>query len=84
MCQAAYDDDIHKLHKLISEDPKNINLRDEGTGDTPIIAACRRGHLRTVKYLLDYNANVAIRNKVLHEWKDLLAYKIVIFESWLL
>ncbi|XP_026132665.1 ankyrin repeat domain-containing protein 22 isoform X1 [Carassius auratus] len=63
MCQAAYDDDIHKLRKLISTNPKNVNVQDEGTGDTPIIAACRQGHLRTVKYLLDYNANVSIRNK---------------------
>uniref|UniRef100_A0A671MS31 Ankyrin repeat domain 22 n=1 Tax=Sinocyclocheilus anshuiensis TaxID=1608454 RepID=A0A671MS31_9TELE len=63
MCQAAYDDDIHKLQKLISADPRNVNVQDEGTGDTPIIAACRQGNLRTVKYLLDCNANVSIRNK---------------------
>lgn len=63
MCQAAYDDDIHKLKELISADPRNINVQDEGTGDTPIIAACRRGNLRIVKYLLDSNANVSIRNK---------------------
>lgn len=63
MCQAAYDDDVHKLQKLITADARNINVQDEGTGDTPIIAACRQGNLRTVKYLLDYNANVSIRNK---------------------
>ncbi|XP_016139603.1 ankyrin repeat domain-containing protein 22-like isoform X1 [Sinocyclocheilus grahami] len=63
MCQAAYDDDIHKLQKLISADTRNVNVQDEGTGDTPIIAACRQGNLRTVKYLLDCNANVSIRNK---------------------
>ncbi|XP_042623373.1 ankyrin repeat domain-containing protein 22-like isoform X2 [Cyprinus carpio] len=63
MCQAAYDDDIHKLQKLISADPRNVNVQDDGTGDTPIIAACRQGNLRTVKYLLVCNANVSIRNK---------------------
>lgn len=66
MCQAAYDDDVHKLKELISADARNLNVQDEGTGDTPIIAACRQGNLRSVKYLLDYNANVSIRNKVLH------------------
>lgn len=63
MCQAAYDDDVHKLHELISADARNVNVQDKGTGDTAIIAACRRGNLRSVKYLLDCNANVSIRNK---------------------
>ncbi|XP_067285992.1 ankyrin repeat domain-containing protein 22 [Pseudorasbora parva] len=63
MCQAAYDDDVHKLQELISADARNVNVQDKGTGDTAIIAACRRGNLRAVKYLLDYNANVSIRNK---------------------
>ncbi|XP_050980751.1 ankyrin repeat domain-containing protein 22 [Labeo rohita] len=63
MCQAAYDDDIRKLQEMISADSRNVNAQDDGTGDTPIIAACRRGNLRTVKYLLGCNANVSIRNK---------------------
>ncbi|XP_051968667.1 ankyrin repeat domain-containing protein 22 [Xyrauchen texanus] len=63
MCQAAYDDDIRKVQELISADAGNVNVQDQGTGDTPIIAACRRGNLRMIKYLLDHNANVSIRNK---------------------
>ncbi|XP_051530615.1 ankyrin repeat domain-containing protein 22-like [Myxocyprinus asiaticus] len=63
MCQAAYDDDIHKVQELISADAGNVNVQDQGTGDTPIIAACRRGNLRMIKYLLDHSANVSIRNK---------------------
>ncbi|XP_051523707.1 ankyrin repeat domain-containing protein 22-like [Myxocyprinus asiaticus] len=63
MCQAAYEDDIHKVRELISADAGNVNVQDEGTGDTPVMAACRRGNLRIIKYLLDHNANVSIRNK---------------------
>ncbi|TRY93458.1 hypothetical protein DNTS_005318, partial [Danionella cerebrum] len=63
VCLAAYDDDLCKLRELISVDPRKINVQDQGTGDTPIIAACRQGNLRIVKYLLANNANVSIRNK---------------------
>ncbi|XP_057214548.1 ankyrin repeat domain-containing protein 22 [Triplophysa rosa] len=62
-CQAAYEDDFHKVRELILTDGRNVNVQDETTGDTPIIAACRQGNLRIIKYLLDHNANVSIRNK---------------------
>ncbi|XP_065098650.1 ankyrin repeat domain-containing protein 22 [Paramisgurnus dabryanus] len=63
MCQAAYEDDLMKVRELILTEAGNVNNQDERTGDTPIIAACRSGNIRIVKYLLDHNANVSIRNK---------------------
>lgn len=66
MCQAAYEDDIHKVRELIMADGRNVNVQDKMTGDTPVIAACRQGNLRIIKYLLDHDANVSIRNKVLY------------------
>ncbi|KAL7857140.1 hypothetical protein SRHO_G00160390 [Serrasalmus rhombeus] len=63
ICQAAYNDDIHQVHQLVKEDDKNLNVQDEIYGDTPIIAACRSGSLKTVKYLLHQNADVSVRNK---------------------
>ncbi|KAJ8366151.1 hypothetical protein SKAU_G00149820 [Synaphobranchus kaupii] len=63
ICQAAYEDDIHQVYRLLVSDAKKINAQDEGSGDTPVIAACRRGSARLVQYLLDQNADVAIRNK---------------------
>ncbi|XP_048861369.1 ankyrin repeat domain-containing protein 22-like [Brienomyrus brachyistius] len=63
MCQAAYEDDIHRVAQLMNADPRNLNVQDDLFGDTPIIAACKRGNVKTVKYLLDQNADVEIRNK---------------------
>ncbi|KAJ8264386.1 hypothetical protein GJAV_G00148560 [Gymnothorax javanicus] len=63
ICQAAYEDDIHQVYRLLVSDAKKINAQDERTGDTPIIAACRRGSAKLAKYLLDQNADVTIRNK---------------------
>ncbi|KAG7280080.1 hypothetical protein CRUP_018036 [Coryphaenoides rupestris] len=62
-CQSAYDDDVHGLYRLLKEDPKKLNARDSGTGDTPLIAACRRGNLKVVRYLLDNHADAALTNK---------------------
>ncbi|MFT7807240.1 ankyrin repeat domain-containing protein 22 isoform X1 [Arapaima gigas] len=63
ICQAAYNNDIYQVTHLVKMDAKNLNIQDEIFGDTPIIAACRRGNLQTVKYLLEQNADVSIRNK---------------------
>ncbi|KAJ8396045.1 hypothetical protein AAFF_G00025770 [Aldrovandia affinis] len=63
ICQAAYEDDVHQVYRLLVSDANNINAHDESTGDTPIIAASRRGTARMAKYLLDHNADVSIRNK---------------------
>ncbi|XP_018616751.1 ankyrin repeat domain-containing protein 22 isoform X2 [Scleropages formosus] len=64
ICQAAYDDDLHQVVRLVKTDARNLNVQDELFGDTPIIAACRRGNVQTVTYLLQQNADVSIRNKV--------------------
>ncbi|KPP61067.1 Ankyrin repeat domain-containing protein 22-like [Scleropages formosus] len=63
ICQAAYDDDLHQVVRLVKTDARNLNVQDELFGDTPIIAACRRGNVQTVTYLLQQNADVSIRNK---------------------
>lgn len=66
MCQAAYDSDVHEVYRLFRDNHKSLNVHDEASGDTPIIAACRRGNHHTVKYLMDLNADVSVRNKVVH------------------
>ncbi|XP_012675479.1 ankyrin repeat domain-containing protein 22 isoform X2 [Clupea harengus] len=63
MCQAAYDSDVHEVYRLFRDNHKSLNVHDEASGDTPIIAACRRGNHHTVKYLMDLNADVSVRNK---------------------
>ncbi|XP_039990542.1 ankyrin repeat domain-containing protein 22 isoform X2 [Xiphias gladius] len=62
-CQSAYDGDVHQLYQLLDSDPDNLNVQEEHTGDTPLIAACRRGNLRVVEYLLDNRADVHLTNK---------------------
>ncbi|KAI3365039.1 hypothetical protein L3Q82_010093, partial [Scortum barcoo] len=62
-CQSAYDGDVHQLYHLLKNDPTHLNIQEEHTGDTPLIAACRRGDLRVVQYLLDNGADVHLTNK---------------------
>ncbi|KAM9336786.1 ankyrin repeat domain-containing protein 22 [Symphorus nematophorus] len=62
-CQSAYDGDVHRLYELLRENPAHVNLQEEYTGDTPLIAACRRGNLRVVHYLLENGANAQLTNK---------------------
>lgn len=62
-CQAAYNGDVHQLYELLKVDPSHINVQEEQNGDTPLIAACRRGNMRTVKYLLEHNADIHRTNK---------------------
>uniref|UniRef100_A0A3P8UI51 Ankyrin repeat domain 22 n=1 Tax=Cynoglossus semilaevis TaxID=244447 RepID=A0A3P8UI51_CYNSE len=62
-CQAAYDGDVHRVYHLLKDNPKNLNVQERYNGDTPLIAACRRGKLPTVKYLLDNHADVNLTNK---------------------
>uniref|UniRef100_A0AAQ4PUL9 Ankyrin repeat domain 22 n=1 Tax=Gasterosteus aculeatus aculeatus TaxID=481459 RepID=A0AAQ4PUL9_GASAC len=63
-CQAAYDGDVHHLYRLLREDANQLNVQDRHNGDTPLIAACRRGNLRVVRYLLDNGADVHLPNEV--------------------
>uniref|UniRef100_A0A3P8SML3 Ankyrin repeat domain 22 n=1 Tax=Amphiprion percula TaxID=161767 RepID=A0A3P8SML3_AMPPE len=62
-CQAAYDSDVHQLYHLLTVDPSQLNVQDQDSGDTPLIAACRHGNLATIKYLLDNKADVHLTNK---------------------
>ncbi|XP_034050488.1 ankyrin repeat domain-containing protein 22 [Thalassophryne amazonica] len=62
-CQSAYNDDVYQLYHILKENPTKLNALDPGTGDTPLIAACRRGNLKVVEYLLKHRADVSITNK---------------------
>ncbi|XP_070847306.1 ankyrin repeat domain-containing protein 22 [Chaetodon trifascialis] len=62
-CQSAYDGDVHQLYHLLRNHPTHLNVQEEHTGDTPLIAACRRGNLKVVQYLLDNEADVHLTNK---------------------
>ncbi|CAN9508809.1 unnamed protein product [Ophioblennius macclurei] len=62
-CQAAYDRDVHKLYELLKDDPIQVNVQEDHNGDSPLIAACRRGDQKTVKYLLKNKADVHHANK---------------------
>lgn len=62
-CQSAYDGDIHQLYHLLQKDPAHLNVQEEHTGDTPLIAACRRGNVRVVRYLLENGADGRLTNK---------------------
>ncbi|XP_053197639.1 ankyrin repeat domain-containing protein 22 [Scomber japonicus] len=63
VCQAAYDSDVQQLYERLRNDPKLLNVQEETSGDTPLIAACRHGNRRTVHYLLDNGADVHLTNK---------------------
>ncbi|KAM9773082.1 ankyrin repeat domain-containing protein 22 isoform 2-T2 [Syngnathus typhle] len=62
-CQLAYDGDVQQLFAAVSRNPSDVDTRDDVTGDTPLIAACRRGHLNVVTFLLESHADARTRNK---------------------
>ncbi|KAM4525278.1 ankyrin repeat domain-containing protein 22 [Odontesthes bonariensis] len=62
-CQAAYDGDVHRLYDLLRKNPTDLDVQERHTRDTPLIAACRRGNLTVVKYLLDNKANANLTNQ---------------------
>ncbi|XP_061837188.1 ankyrin repeat domain-containing protein 22 isoform X2 [Nerophis lumbriciformis] len=62
-CQYAYQGDMDGLSGVLSAQPAVINLQDDITGDTPLIAACRHSNLSTVRFLLDKGADPGLRNK---------------------
>ncbi|XP_075389555.1 ankyrin repeat domain-containing protein 22 [Tenrec ecaudatus] len=63
ICQAAYQNDFGQVWRWVREDINCINVQDDFNGDTPLICACRRGHLRIISFLLRRNANVNLKNQ---------------------
>nr|XP_058911565.1 ankyrin repeat domain-containing protein 22 isoform X2 [Kogia breviceps] len=63
ICQAAYQNDFGQVWQWVREDGNCINIQDGFNGDTPLICACRRGHLRIVSFLLRRNADVNLKNQ---------------------
>lgn len=47
------------------KDASLLNVQEKSSGDTPLIAACRRGNTRVVEYLLENGADVNLTNQVL-------------------
>lgn len=45
-------------------DASQLNVQEKKSGDTPLIAACRRGNLDMVEYLLKNGADVHLTNQV--------------------
>lgn len=64
ICQAAYQNDLGQVWRWVREDGNYINIQDSFNGDTPLICACRRGHMRIVSFLLRRNADVNLKNQV--------------------
>ncbi|KAM5141554.1 ankyrin repeat domain-containing protein 22 isoform 1-T3 [Mantella aurantiaca] len=62
ICQAAYGNDLDEVQLLLAEDPKSLNVKDSFGGDTPLICACRRGHIGVVNYLLSMKADINLKN----------------------
>ncbi|XP_078497137.1 ankyrin repeat domain-containing protein 22 [Lissotriton helveticus] len=62
ICQAAYQNNLDEVVQLLQEDEDNLNTKDSYGGDTPLICACRRGHIRIARYLIHRNADVNMRN----------------------
>ncbi|KAI5627247.1 ankyrin repeat domain-containing protein 22 [Silurus asotus] len=84
ICQAAYMDEIQQVYQLLKADPKKLNVQDELFGDSPLIAACRSGNVSIVKYLLDLNADVSIKNKKQRTCLHYAAKRIFSFLDYLM
>nr|XP_020026528.1 ankyrin repeat domain-containing protein 22 isoform X1 [Castor canadensis] len=63
ICQAAYQNDLGQVWRWVKEGNQYVNVQDGFNGDTPLICACRRGHMRIVSFLLKRNANVNLKNQ---------------------
>ncbi|XP_052517169.1 ankyrin repeat domain-containing protein 22 [Budorcas taxicolor] len=63
ICQAAYQNDLGQVWRWVREDGNYVNIQDSFNGDTPLICACRRGHMRIVSFLLRRNADVNLKNQ---------------------
>ncbi|ERE79100.1 ankyrin repeat domain-containing protein 22 [Cricetulus griseus] len=62
ICQAAYQNDLGQVWRWVKEDNRYVDVQDGFNGDTPLICACRRGHVRIVSFLLRRNADVNLKN----------------------
>ncbi|KAM7330109.1 hypothetical protein ACRRTK_011722 [Alexandromys fortis] len=62
ICQAAYQNDLGQVWRWVKEDNHYVDVQDGFNGDTPLICACRRGHVRIVSFLLKRNADVNLKN----------------------
>ncbi|XP_077594677.1 ankyrin repeat domain-containing protein 22 isoform X2 [Stigmatopora nigra] len=62
-CRLAHAGDVRGLSSLAARHPRCVDVRDQVTGDTPLIAACRRGHLHAAAFLMERGADVRARNK---------------------
>ncbi|XP_033622534.1 ankyrin repeat domain-containing protein 22 [Fukomys damarensis] len=63
ICQAAYQNDLGQVWRWVREDNHYVNIQDGFNGDTPLICACRRGHVKIASFLLKRNANVNLKNQ---------------------
>uniref|UniRef100_A0A3Q2Z721 Uncharacterized protein n=1 Tax=Hippocampus comes TaxID=109280 RepID=A0A3Q2Z721_HIPCM len=70
---------VFDLFSLVDRDPSSINARDDVTGDTPIIAACRGAKLDAVTFLLERHADVRALNKVSRGFTSRLLHLLLIF-----
>ncbi|XP_036087062.1 ankyrin repeat domain-containing protein 22-like [Rousettus aegyptiacus] len=55
--------DLGQVWWWVREDSNYINVQDGFNGDTPLICACRQGHLRIISFLLRRNADVNLKNQ---------------------
>mmetsp|Transcript_6297 Transcript_6297/g.14214 ORF Transcript_6297/g.14214 Transcript_6297/m.14214 type:complete len:235 (+) Transcript_6297:922-1626(+) len=53
------EDPVHTVRRMV-ESGADINVKDNKSGQTPLMAAVLRGKVETVKYLLDKGADVTI------------------------
>ncbi|CAH2322147.1 ankyrin repeat domain-containing 22 [Pelobates cultripes] len=62
ICQASYQNNLDEVKLLLDEDIKVLNVRDRFGGDTPLICACKKGHVRVASYLLSMKADINLTN----------------------
>ncbi|KAK1881429.1 Ankyrin repeat domain containing protein 22 [Dissostichus eleginoides] len=62
-CRWASSGDLQRLYSALRDDSAQLNVQEPISGDTPLIAACRRGNLRVVEYLLDNGADAQLTNQ---------------------
>ena len=53
---------LQRLQSLLTRLPSSVNARCPSSGDTPLIAAVREGHMDVVKLLLKFSADVTAQN----------------------